>query len=60
MLLGRAHALDALSAALSDARAGRGGLLLVAGDAGIGKTAVAGQLLRAAPGTGVRVAWATC
>src|SRR5262245_4475093 len=60
MLFGRTHALDAVAEALAEARAGRGRLLLVSGDAGIGKTAVAGQLLREAPRAGVRVAWASC
>jgi hypothetical protein len=60
MLFGRAHALDTVAQALGEARAGRGRLLLVSGDAGIGKTAVAAQLLREAPGAGVRVTWASC
>jgi hypothetical protein len=60
MLFGREHAVTAVRDALADARDGRGRLLLVAGEAGIGKTALAGQLLREAPAEGVLVAWATC
>jgi predicted ATPase len=59
-LLGRTHALAALDEAVAAARAGRGGLLLVGGDAGIGKTALAGQVLRSGPGRGLLVVWAAC
>jgi predicted ATPase len=58
-LVGRAHALAALTEALGDVRAGRGRLLLVTGDAGMGKTALAGDILGTA-GRGVLVAWAAC
>jgi tetratricopeptide (TPR) repeat protein len=57
-LLGREQALAAVRSALADARAGRGRLLLIAGDAGIGKTAVAAELLGST--SGALVTWASC
>ncbi|HEY7489459.1 MAG TPA: AAA family ATPase [Streptosporangiaceae bacterium] len=57
-LYGRDHALAALDEALTAALDGRGGLLLVTGDAGIGKTALAGRLLNSAPASRALVAWA--
>ncbi len=57
-LLGREQALAAVQSALADARAGRGRLLLVAGDAGIGKTALAAELLGST--SGALVTWASC
>jgi predicted ATPase len=59
-LFGRAHALAALAEAVTAARAGHGRLLLVTGDAGMGKTALAGQLLETAGERGLLVAWAAC
>ncbi|HET6529556.1 MAG TPA: AAA family ATPase, partial [Actinoplanes sp.] len=60
MLYGRARAVATVADALAQARAGHGGLLLATGEAGIGKTALAGGLLRTAPADGVLVAWAAC
>jgi DNA-binding CsgD family transcriptional regulator len=58
-LLEREEALDALRAALAEAGAGRGRLVLVAGEAGVGKTAVVrafcDEQRRAA-----RVLWGAC
>jgi tetratricopeptide (TPR) repeat protein len=59
-LIGREQAFASIAQALDDALAGHGQLLLIAGDAGIGKTALAGELLRTAPARGARVVWASC
>jgi tetratricopeptide (TPR) repeat protein len=59
-LIGRAHALAAVDEAIAATEAGRGQLLLVSGEAGIGKTALASQVLGAGPGRGLLVAWAAC
>lgn len=59
-LLGRESVLAALRDRLDRAAAGTGGLVLVTGEAGIGKTAVAEQLVDEARGRGFRVAWSAC
>ncbi len=59
-LVGRAAVLDVLGAALDRAVAGSGGCVLLAGEPGIGKTAVVTELARIAAGRGVRVAWGAC
>ncbi len=41
-------------------RAGRGGLALVTGEAGVGKTWLAGETARMARGLGAAVAWSAC
>lgn len=41
-------------------RAGRGGLALVTGEAGVGKTWLAGETARMARGLGTAVAWSAC
>jgi hypothetical protein len=56
MLLARDAELAALEAALGDARAGRGRLFLLVGEAGIGKTRLADELCARVPGD-VRVLW---
>jgi len=55
-LVGRAHEVDAGRGALDALRAGRGGVLVVSGDAGIGKSRLLVELraLAEAPGAGVR------
>src|SRR2546423_9242242 len=57
LLLGREREPDQLEAALADARAGRGGLWLIAGEQGIGKTRLAEGLSALARASGVPVAW---
>ena len=59
-LVGRAAELAELVAALDDARAGRGGLAFLVGEAGIGKTRLAGELARAAASGGAAVRWGRC
>ena len=60
-LVGRDVAVARLRAAVESAVAGRGGLVLVAGEAGIGKTALVSRVVeRIAAGGDARVLWATC
>ena len=59
-LPGRAAELNRLRAAWNDAAAGHPALLLVSGEAGIGKTRLAGQLTRIAATTGGTVLAARC
>jgi len=57
-LVGRDAELAALGAALADAADGRGGgLMLISGEPGIGKTTFAGAFARRARGQGAQVAW---
>lgn len=62
--IGRQRELAELQAGLRDALSGRGRLFLVVGDAGIGKTRLAGELqagIAADPALApVRVSWARC
>ena len=55
--VGRAGELDLLRAGLAEARAGRGRLVLVVGEPGIGKTSLARELARHAEREGVPVGW---
>src|SRR3954462_4147020 len=57
-LLGRGRELSELMAAFDEARAGRGGLVLVTGDPGIGKTRLARTLGEQAREAGAPVALA--
>src|SRR3954451_9906724 len=57
-LLGRARELAELTAAFEDARAGRGGLVLIHGEPGIGKTRLARTLGEHAREAGAQVALA--
>src|SRR3954452_24537461 len=57
-LLGRGRELSELMAAFADARAGRGGLVLISGDPGIGKTRLARTLGDQARDAGAVVALA--
>ena len=56
-LVGREDVLAQLRRAVEDAARGRGRLLLLTGEAGIGKTAVAAEVAAEAEGRGVRVVW---
>lgn len=58
--VGRQRELNALQAALAKTRAGQGRLVLVRGDAGVGKTRIAEEAARAAAGQGLRVVWGRC
>jgi DNA-binding SARP family transcriptional activator/tetratricopeptide (TPR) repeat protein len=55
-LFGRSAELRALAAAWTAARAGRGRVVLITGEAGIGKTRLVGELARRADNTGGRTA----
>jgi hypothetical protein len=56
-LLGRARELDELSVAIGDARAGSGGVWLLAGEPGIGKSRLCEEVARRAAREGLLVAW---
>ena len=58
-LLEREPALEALAAALGEARAGEGRVALVCGEAGIGKTSLVGHFVRARVGP-ARTLWGAC
>jgi DNA-binding SARP family transcriptional activator len=56
--VGRGSELDTITAALAGARAGSGGLILLTGESGIGKTALAQTVSTPAARAGMAVAWA--
>jgi AAA ATPase domain len=58
--VGRERELDELQGALNEARSGRGRFVLLAGESGIGKTALACVLAERAAEDGVRVVWGRC
>ena len=58
--VGRGHILDQLDAALEDAQAGRGRIVLLAGEAGIGKTRTAEEFAADARSRGLPVHTARC
>jgi predicted ATPase len=60
LFVGRERELEELSSGLADARAGRGRLFLLVGEAGIGKTRLADELARRAVAGGARVLWGRC
>src|SRR5688572_7636377 len=58
--VGRQPELLALQAALSDARSGQARLVCISGEAGVGKTRLAGELAADATRQGALVAWGRC
>lgn len=59
-LVGRSGELDQLDAALSEAIDGRGSLVVVTGEPGIGKTALARAFVERAAARGASCAWGSC
>ena len=59
-LVGRGRVVEQLGGAIDEAVAGRGQVVLVTGDAGIGKTAVAAEAAAWARDRGARMLWAAC
>jgi DNA-binding SARP family transcriptional activator len=59
-LVGREDQLAALDAVLADARGGRGRVVLVAGEPGIGKTRLAEETARRGAAAEMQVAWGRC
>jgi DNA-binding SARP family transcriptional activator len=57
VFVGRDREVEALSAALDDAAAGRGRLFLVSGGSGLGKTRLADEVASRAKEAGLRVLW---
>jgi predicted ATPase len=60
IFVGRAREMAALTAALDDSLAGRGRLVMLVGEPGIGKTRTAEELAAVAHGRGVEVLWGRC
>src|SRR6266545_5693961 len=58
--VGRARELRLFDEALAAARGGEGRLVVVAGEAGIGKTRLCREVARRAEKAGAVVAWGTC
>lgn len=59
-LIGRVPELQELRAALDNTLAGRGGLFMIGGEPGIGKTTLAVELSAEAGARGAQVAWGHC
>ena len=59
-LVGRDDQLAALDGVLAGARGGRGRVVLVAGEPGIGKTRLAEEAARRGAAAGMQVAWGRC
>src|SRR4051794_40727388 len=59
-LVGRTTQLTDVDRLLAAAQSGSGSVLLVAGDAGIGKTTYAQALIERARAAGARTAWGAC
>jgi len=60
LFVGRERELEELRAGLRDAVGGRGGVFLIAGEGGIGKTRLVAELQGEAERVGARVCWARC
>ncbi|MFG1943188.1 BTAD domain-containing putative transcriptional regulator [Nonomuraea sp. NPDC048826] len=59
-LVGREREVRALEERLTEARGGRGGLVVVSGEAGIGKTSLVNAAADLAAARGFRVSWGRC
>ena len=60
MLVGRRLVIGALSSAVDAAVGGAGGVVLLAGEAGMGKTALASEAVAYAKAQGAAAVWGTC
>src|SRR6266487_2595592 len=60
MLVGRRLAVGALRSAVDAAVGGAGGVVLLAGEAGMGKTALASEAVAYAKARGATAVWGTC
>jgi len=60
VFVGRERELAALDAHLEQALSGRGGIIMLAGEPGIGKTRIAEMFARTAARRGMLVAWGRC
>ena len=60
MLVGRRLAIGALRSAVDAAVGGAGGVVLLAGEAGMGKTALASEAAAYAKARGAEAVWGTC
>ena len=60
MLVGRRLVLGALCSAVDAAAGGAGGMVLLAGEAGMGKTALAAEAVAYAKAQGAAAVWGTC
>lgn len=60
LLVGRERELADLDQRVADAVAGDGQVVLIEGDAGVGKTSLAAAVVRHARRAGVRTAWGAC
>lgn len=60
VFVGRQRGMDEIRTALDDAMSGRGRLILLAGEPGIGKTRMAQELADTAGQTGGQVLWGRC
>src|SRR5215831_5323218 len=60
MLVGRRLAIGALRSAVDAAAGGAGGVVLLAGEAGMGKTALASEAAAYARARGAETVWGTC
>ncbi|HKU40885.1 MAG TPA: AAA family ATPase, partial [Polyangiales bacterium] len=58
--VGREQAMAELSSAMTQALHGRGGLVLISGEAGIGKSRLMGEFATLAARAGVTALWASC
>jgi len=58
--VGRRHELEQMRTALDAALSGSGGLLLLSGEPGVGKTRLAEEIAREAQVRGAQIAWGRC